>query len=168
MTAENNQDKNSGTLLSEHEMTLDAIHGLVKFLGGEKMGSVKLTAFFNYWNYEKLLHDRSLLLENKIKHPFSEDRLEMDSEIRTADTKVAIIDSEIEQNRTTLPGYDKAYMKTATLLNRINLGFEVEENRRSKKYQSDEEVRDGRKTCYLRYKMEIEEIYRQKISNENV
>ena len=92
---------------------------LLSYLGEERLGSVRHRAFFDYTNHDKLMGDWRDKVDSlpKIKNPSR--KLVEESRVRISEFKLALLETEIERNKTTLPGYDQATEHIESMLERL-------------------------------------------------
>lgn len=83
-----------------------------------ELGTPPYLAFCDYLKHTGL-YDEILFLTRLINKQNSEGRVTEVSQLRTAETKMALLDLQISNRKTELRGYDEAYEKTENMADKV-------------------------------------------------
>jgi len=156
---------NGGEKLSKSEVL---VNNFSEYFRDEKLGSVKLTAFFNYWDYNKYVNEWRDNLDYLTEYPESKDRSLKESRIRIDEIKIAALETETARNRTTLPGYDKTYEQTAIMLEEIQEIISDEDiEKHPFIFDDNEKIEEVTELSLGRFLKIINGVYDYLISREN-
>ena len=144
------------------------VNNFSEYFRDEKLGSVKLTAFFNYWDFDKYVNNWRGNLDYITQHPDASNRSVKESRIRIDEIKIASLETEIERNRTTLPGYDKAFDQTEIMLEEIQEAIADEDDEKYPcNYDDNELIEKVSQLSLARFLKTVDGVYDELISREN-
>jgi hypothetical protein len=144
---------------------------LLVYFEGEPLGSVKHTAFFDYFSHEDYMGRWRDKIEDLSKKTESdnpaqkEEVLSLRSQIQIYEFKIAGLEREIDVKSTTIPGYQKAQLFIEDMLGNLYDAIETEEEENGYPTETDEQIDTFSRIITGRYNAEVEQIKNELINH---
>ena len=98
------EPKQSPELLRSEQVKQEVL----KYFAGEKAGSAKLTAFFDYCYHRSLEHQRERNIQDLVdpKNVDAMQKARTESSLRITEMKLALVENKMDENSSRVMGYD--------------------------------------------------------------
>jgi len=111
---------------------------LLHYFDGEKMGSPKHEAYFDYLNYERYVKEWRDRIDSLAGLTDPEDMEVTRSRIGIGEFKIALLETEIDRKTTTQPRYEKATINIRALLDRLYGAIEDDESAKERELENEQ------------------------------